>query len=83
MTDWRPYHRYTGNAARIRGICCCDTYQFLCEGGQYVILRRNSLGDLEETARGCHPRARAVWMQLLLMHAEKCQRGNPKMDLWL
>lgn len=84
VITWSPYHSSTGKPPRIRGVSCCDAYQFGCQGARYLILRRNSVGDLEETARGPHQRARAIWRQLLIEHADDCSRqGHETADIWL
>ncbi|GAA1772569.1 hypothetical protein GCM10009734_96810 [Nonomuraea bangladeshensis] len=76
VSRWVPYQRLTGKSARIRDVCCCDAYEFACEGGHYLILRRNGLGHLEETGRGRYAQARKIWDQLLIEHAQNCEQGN-------
>lgn len=82
MIKWEPYVRSIGKAPRVRGVCCCDAYEFVCEGGFYLILRRNPSGELEEAARGRHARARAAWHKLLTDHGEFCRRGDVARDIW-
>ncbi|GAA2838997.1 hypothetical protein GCM10020220_029900 [Nonomuraea rubra] len=82
MIRWEPYRSSTGKPPRIRDISCCDAFQFACQAGQYLILRRNGVGELEEAARGRYPRARALWDHLLLEHAATCQEGNALKDIW-
>ncbi|GAA2215712.1 hypothetical protein GCM10009850_111800 [Nonomuraea monospora] len=77
-----PYESSTGKPPRIRGVCCCDAYEFACQGGNYLILRRNSRGELEEIGRGRYARAREIWDKLLLEHAKNCEQGNATMDIW-
>ncbi|NJP97991.1 hypothetical protein HCN51_52685 [Nonomuraea sp. FMUSA5-5] len=83
MIKWEPYAKSIGKTPRIRGVCCCDAYEFVCEGGHYLILRRNPSGDVEEAARGRHVQARAAWHRLLAEHAAFCEQGSGPRDIWL
>ncbi|WP_285776734.1 hypothetical protein [Microtetraspora sp. NBRC 13810] len=49
---------------------CCGEYEWCCEGGQFLVLRRNG-ERYEETARGLYAKARPVWEHLIGGHRHR------------
>jgi hypothetical protein len=72
--EWEPYLRPPKDRLRITETSCCGAFEWACQGGQYLILRRTSTGRYEETARGLYQRARRVWHLLLALHEDEHQR---------
>lgn len=66
---WEPYQGYRADHIRISETSCCGAYEWACQGGHFLILRYRG-GRYEETGRGLHRQARAIWDQLLLAHVE-------------
>ncbi|MFI7701706.1 hypothetical protein [Nonomuraea sp. NPDC049480] len=71
MRDWEWYVPRVPRP-RVRKTSCCGAYEFVCEGGEYVVLRPAKDGGHEETARGLYARTLAVWNELVSQH--QCSR---------
>lgn len=71
---WEPYLRPPKDRLRITETSCCGAYEWACQGGEFLILRRTSTDQYEETARGLYAPARQVWQALLALHNEEHQQ---------
>src|SRR5690606_19756409 len=59
---WKPYVQY--GMLRVRETSCCGEYEWCCEGGLYVVPRRDG-GTYEATPRSRCAGARAAWEALI------------------
>lgn len=69
MNTWERHIPRTA-VTRVIETGCCGAFEWAAEGGQYLILRPAEHG-YEETARGGHAAARAVWNELVLAHRQR------------
>ncbi len=69
---WEPHVVY--GRTRVLETSCCGEYEWCCEGGLYVVLRDDRNGGHQETGRGVHADARAVWDELVLEHRSRHKR---------
>ncbi|GGP02634.1 hypothetical protein LDL08_13120 [Nonomuraea glycinis] len=63
---WEPYQPGYGRL-RVTETSCCGAFEWVCQGGLFVILRSMGNGD-EETGRGVYSETRAVWDKLVFAH---------------
>ncbi|MET8862280.1 hypothetical protein ABZW11_04895 [Nonomuraea sp. NPDC004580] len=71
--EWQPYVPY--GPARIMETSCCGVYEWVCEGGQFLVLRKGAAG-LQESGRGRYAVARKVWTDLVLAHRARHRADN-------
>lgn len=71
---WEPYARPARDRIRVIETSCCGAYEWACQGGQFLILRRTESEQYEETARGVFRQARQAWQALLIRHEEEHRR---------
>lgn len=74
VPEWEPYLRPPKDRIRITETSCCGAYEWACQGGQFLTLRRTPTGQYEETARGLYRHARPVWQALLILHEDEHKR---------
>ncbi|MET8000587.1 hypothetical protein [Nonomuraea glycinis] len=65
MEEWEPYIEY--GTLRVRETSCCGEYEWCCEGGLFLVLRRN-VDDYEATDRGHYAQVRPIWEALIRNH---------------
>jgi hypothetical protein len=75
MTRWEPFDADRSAHVRISETSCCGAFEWVCQGGQFMVLRHTERG-YEETGRGIYPQARRVWTALVDAH-KKDEHGNP------
>ncbi|GGS94653.1 hypothetical protein GCM10010156_61100 [Planobispora rosea] len=68
LVEWKPYTRSERDRIRITETSCCAAYEWACQGGHFLILRRSGK-RYEEAARGLYRQARDTWESLILEHA--------------
>lgn len=68
MTAWEPFQSKRSDRIRVKETSCCGAYEWVCQGGLFLVLRHTGRG-YEETGRGLYRQARAVWDDLVLAHA--------------
>ncbi len=69
MTMWEPLDESRGQV-RVSETSCCGAYEFVCQGGEFLVVRHNEDGEYEETGRGRHVKAFPVWCALVAEHME-------------
>ncbi|SEN80256.1 hypothetical protein SAMN05660976_08351 [Nonomuraea pusilla] len=67
MTVWEPFQSGRSNRLRVTETSCCGAYEWVCQGGLFLVLRHTKQG-YEETGRGLYRQARAVWDALVIAH---------------
>ncbi|MER6944313.1 hypothetical protein ABT294_09845 [Nonomuraea sp. NPDC000554] len=63
---WEPFERL-GERLRVTETSCCGEYEWVCQGGQYLVLRHGERG-YEEAGRGTYRQARDLWDELVHRH---------------
>jgi hypothetical protein len=63
---WEPYVSH--GRERVIQTSCCGAYEWVCAGGQYLVLRAVKSGGHEEAGRGLYADARQVWDELIMEH---------------
>ncbi|WP_113699203.1 hypothetical protein [Nonomuraea lactucae] len=64
MVAWEPHNPRRGRL-RVTETSCCGAYEWACQGGQYMVLRKSGT---EEAGRGPYRRARELWEDLVEEH---------------
>ncbi|MGI5293032.1 hypothetical protein ACQEVF_58325 [Nonomuraea polychroma] len=82
--EWEPY-KPSGAKLRSSHTSCCGQYEWACEGGLFLVLRRSSNGRYEETGRGVHNQAIAVYIALVEQHNRdhRARGERPEPDTFL
>lgn len=68
MICWEPFQSDRCERSRATETSCCGTFEWVCQGGQFLILRHGERG-YEEAGRGIYRDARAVWDELIRAHS--------------
>jgi hypothetical protein len=70
VISWERFDTSRCQRVRIGETSCCGAYKWVCQGGEFLVLRPAEHG-YEETGRGRYSQARLVWIALVDEHEQQ------------
>jgi hypothetical protein len=69
MIRWEPFEAEKCARLRITETSCCCAFEWVCQGGEFLVLRHTESG-YEESGRGRYQDVRRVWTALCRRHVK-------------
>lgn len=70
VISWERFDTSRCQRVRVGETSCCGAYEWVCQGGEFLVLRPAEHG-YEETGRGRYSQARLVWIALVDEHEQQ------------